>query len=300
MEFLVHPITVTLVMSAILIFMQVAGQVIVARLTPEQAKQWPALAQAALSAVLLGVVVVPTVNNLWSERRDEINEQRARQREAERQQREVRDAHFERLRPLLLSDSKKLLQLSAQLANEGAAVGGFLIRDYEQGIDRDYWYPELLYRDFGEHFPGYVKVRERVREEVFAQQKAVFDIQRRALEIGKLDSQDENISVAITVAEVCLGRGKGMNLVIHPAGGYTYTDSGAPEIRTTGDPPPNLVRRVEAYKAFRPDEAFKASCDTATERYKRLATELRTLSTEAAVIAETFVLPGECTYLPPK
>ena len=147
MEFFLHPMTATLVMSAILIAMQVLGQVALARLTPEQAKEWPAYAHTALMAVLLAVVVVPTVNNLWAERRDEQNEQRARQREDERQQREVRDAHLERLRPLLRNDSKKLLQLSSQVAVEGTAMGGWLVDDYEPRLDSDYWYPELLYRD---------------------------------------------------------------------------------------------------------------------------------------------------------
>ncbi len=294
--FLLHPITATLGMSAILIVMQVLGQIALARLTPAQTKQWPALAHTALMGVLLGVVVVPTVNNLWSERRDEKNEQRARQREVERQQLEVRDAHLERLRPLLLSDSKKLLQLSSQLAIEGTAIGGFLLKDYEQGLDRDYWYPELLYRDLAAHFPAYGEVRERVREDVFAQQKGVFDLQSLALESVRTEPQDEAISIAITLVKQCLGTGKGMNLEIDPAGGYLYTDAGAPE-RGQGDPPPNLVRRVRAYKAFKPTDAFKKSCDTATERYKRLATELRTLSAAAAIAAESPALSGDCAYV---
>jgi Tfp pilus assembly protein PilO len=282
-------------MSALLILMQVAGQIALTRLTPAQAKQWPALAHTALMGVLLGVVVVPTVNNLWSERRDAKNEQRARQREVERQQRAVRDSHLERLRPLLLADSKKLEQLSRQMAVEAAAIGGFRLKDKEQELDRDYWYPDLLYRDFAAHFPDYGKVRERVREEVFAQQKTVFDLQGLALESFKTEAEDEGASIAITLVRECLGTGRGMNLEITTTG-YRYTDSGAPDQREA-PPPPNLVRRVQAYKAFTPSEAFKSSCDIARERYKRLATELMTLSMEAAVAAESAALSGECSYV---
>jgi hypothetical protein len=295
MELLLHPVTVTLGMSAALITIQVLGQAALAKLTPEQAKQWPAFAVAAFNIVVVAVVVVPTVNSLWSERRDERNEQRARQREVERQQREVRDAHLERLRPLLLSDSKKLLQLSNQLAIEGTAIGGFLLKDYEQGLDHDYWYPELLYRDFAAHFTAYGKVRERVREEVFAQQKGVYELQSLAIELVKFEPKDEAISIAITLVRQCLGTGKAMNLEIKP-NGYVYTDSGAAQ-QGGGDPPPNLVRRVQAYKAFKPTQAFKASCDTAREPYGRLATELRTLSAEAAIAAESPALFGECPYV---
>jgi hypothetical protein len=38
--------------------------------------------------------------------------------------------------------------------------------------------------------------------------------------------------------------------------------------------------------------------DTLRERYKRLAAELRTLSTEAAIAAESATLLGECSYVP--
>ncbi|HLG55206.1 MAG TPA: hypothetical protein VI485_07735 [Vicinamibacterales bacterium] len=296
MEFLLHPVTATLIMSAILIALQVLGQAALARLAPEQAKQWPALAHSALMGVLLAVVVAPTVTNLWSERRDEQNEQRARQREVERQQREVRDAHLKRLRPLLLSDSKKLLQLSSQLAIEGTAIGGFVVEDYEPRLDRDFWYPELLYRDFAAHFPGYGKVRERVRGEVFAQQRETLELQRLASELVEIEPHDEALSIAATLVRHCMGTGKGMSLEIDPAGGYLYTDDGAPE-KGRGDPPPNLIRRVQTYRAFKPTEPFKASCDTVRERYKRLATELRTLSTEAAIAAESAALFGECSYV---
>jgi hypothetical protein len=281
-------------MSGVLIAMQVLGQVAVARLTPEQASQWPAVATTTLMAVLLAVVVVPTVNNLWSERRDEQNEQRARQREVERQQREVRDAHLERLRPLLRNDSKKLLQLSSQVAGEGTAMGGWLVDDYEPQLDRDFWYPELIYRDLAAHFPVYVKVRERLRGEVFAQQKEILTLQRLAIEIVEIEPQDE-ASIVVTLVRHCLGTAKGMNLEID-AGGYLYTDDGAPG-RGRGDPPPNLVRRVQTYKAFKPTEPFKASCDTVRKQYKPLAAELKTLSTEAAIAAESAALFGECSYV---
>ena len=96
--------------------------------------------------------MVPTITNLWAERRDEQNEQRAQRREAERerlaqqrevererltqqrevegqrlaqerevdrQRREVRDAHLERLRPLRLAESKNLLQPSSAVVPVG-------------------------------------------------------------------------------------------------------------------------------------------------------------------------------------
>jgi hypothetical protein len=295
MDVLTHPVSVTILMLAALVSMQAAGQIAIAKLAPEQGKGWAALALTALTATAIPVAVAPTLTNLWAERRDEQNEQRARQRESERQQREVRAAHLERLRPLLLSDNKKLLQLSSQMAMEGSAIGGWLLKDLEQGLDRDYWYPQLLYRDFALHFPAYDKVRERVREEVFAQQKGVFDLQSRALEMVKIEPPDEALIIAMTFVRQCMGTGKGMNLEID-AGGYVYTDSGAAQ-RGRGDPPPNLVRRVQAYKAFKPTEAFNASCNVATERYKRLASELRTLSTEAAIAAESAALFGECPYV---
>jgi hypothetical protein len=102
----------TLVMSAALIAMQVLGQVAFAKLTPEQEKRWPAFGVAALLTVLPAVVVVPTINNLWAERPDEQNEERARKRDLERQRQEVRNQHLERLRRLLRSDSEKLLQMA--------------------------------------------------------------------------------------------------------------------------------------------------------------------------------------------
>ena len=130
-------------MSAILIALQVLGQAALAKLAPEQAKQWPALAHTALMGVLLTVVVVPTVNNLWAERRDVQNEQRARQLALENRGQDVRDAHLERLRPLLFSDGKQLLELSSRLAHEHAAMSGFRIEDYEDPLDRTFWYPAL-------------------------------------------------------------------------------------------------------------------------------------------------------------
>jgi hypothetical protein len=129
---------------------------------------------------------------------------------------------------------------------------------------------------------------------VLAQQKAVAELQRAALAQVTM-TRDDNVPIAITVVKVCLGTGKAMDLQVD-AGGYRYSDGGAAETGG-GDPPPNLVRRVQAYKALKPDAAFKASCDTARERYKRLATELSTLSAQAAVLAETPALSGDCPYL---
>jgi hypothetical protein len=296
MGFFLHPVTATLIMAAIIIALHVTGLIVIARLTPEEAKKWPAVTHTVFITVLTGVVVIPTITNLWAERRDNRNEQRAEQRARESQRLQVRDAHLERLRPLLLSDSKKLLQLSTQLAIEGAAIGGFLVEGYEPRLDSDYWYPELLYRDLTAHFPGYGKVRERVRGEVFAQQKEILELQRLAIELVEIEPQDEVLTISMTLVRHCTGTGKGMNLEIDPAGGYLYTDDGAPE-KGRGDPSPNLVRRVQAYKAFKPTEPFKASCDTVRERSKRLATELRALSTEAAIAAESAALFGECSYV---
>jgi hypothetical protein len=254
------------------------------------------LGLAAVQVVLLAVVVVPTVNNLWAERRDVQNEQRARERDLESQRREVRHAHLERLRPILLSDGKKLLQLSSQLAIEGTAFGGFLVEDYEPRLDSDFWYPDVLYRDLAAHFPDYGKVRERLRGEVFAQQKEYVALQRLAIELVKIEPQDEANMIAVTLVRHCMGTGKGMNLEIDPAGGYLYTDDGAPG-KSLGDPPSHLVRRVQVYKAFRPTDAFETSCDRLGQRYKRLATELRALSTEAMIAAESAALLGECSYV---
>jgi hypothetical protein len=140
MEFLLHPVTMTLVMSAILVTLQVLGQAALAKLTPEQATRWPALALPALLVVMTSIVVVPTINHLWAERRDVQNEERVHHRDLDAQRREVRDAHLDRLRPLLLSDSKKLLQLSSRLAVDGTAIGGLFVDDYESRLDHEFWY----------------------------------------------------------------------------------------------------------------------------------------------------------------
>jgi hypothetical protein len=259
MELLLHPVTVTLLMSAVLIALHVVGQIAIAKLTPEEAKKWPVLAQAAFITVLTSVAVIPTITNLWAERRDEQSERRAQQRDRDSQRLQVRAAHLDRLRPLLLSDSRKLLQLSNQLAIEGTAIGGFLIENYEQPLDQTYWYPEVLYRDLATHFPTYGKIRDRLRGEVLAQQKDTVEIQRLAMDFAKTEPPDEVIAIALTIAKHCTGIGKGMSLEVDPAGGYLYTDDGAPQ-RGSGDPPAGLIRRIEAYKAFKPTESFSASC----------------------------------------
>ena len=153
------PGTVTLVLSAVLFAMHVVGQIAIANLTPEDANKRPALGVAIFITVVTAVVAAPTITNLWAERRDVQNEQRARQRDRESQRRQVRDVHLERLRPLLLADSKQLLQLSSQLAIEGTAIGGFLVENYEPPLDQAYWYSELLDRDLATHFTDYGTVR---------------------------------------------------------------------------------------------------------------------------------------------
>ena len=337
MEFLLHPVTMTLVMSAILVTLQVLGQAALAKLTPEQATRWPALALPALLVVMTSIVVVPTINHLWAERRDVQNEERVHHRDLDAQRREVRDAHLDRLRPLLLSDSKKLLQLSSRLAVDGTAIGGLFVDDYESRLDHEFWYPEVVYRDLAAHFPDYAKVRERVRGEVFEQQKEFHELERLATELAQkivkdfidneraaesprtnvgglmalrleraarrdATSQSDDISsIAVTRARHCIGIGKGMNLDVgvDPGGhgAWAYTDDAGGSQGGPIAPPAYLVRRMEAYKAFRPTERFKASCDTVKERYKRLATELRTLSTEAAIAAESPALFGDCSYV---
>ncbi len=297
MEFFLHPVTLTLVMSAVLIAMHVVGQIAIANLTPEDAKKWPALAQAIFITVVTAVVAAPTVTNLWAERRDVQNEERARQRDRESQRREVRDVHLERLRPLLLSDSKQLLQLSNQLAIEGTAIGGFLVENYERPIDQTYWYPEILYRDLATHFPDYGTVRERVRGEVLAQQKETLEIQRLASESIKIRPQDGNADgVAVAIVRQCMGTGNGISLEIDATGHYTFNDGGARQTGV-GEPPRYVVTALQAYRAFKPTDSFKASCNTLRERAKRLATELRTLAVDAAVAAESPALFGECRYV---
>jgi Tfp pilus assembly protein PilO len=107
MELLLHPVTVTILLAAGLLALQVWGQIAIANLTPEDAKKWPAIGVAATTVLLQAVVVVPTINNLWSERRDQQNEERAQQREIERQQREVRDTHLELANGMFLLSERR-------------------------------------------------------------------------------------------------------------------------------------------------------------------------------------------------
>ena len=241
--------------------------------------------------------MVPTITNLWAERRDVQNEARARQRDRESRRREVRDVHLERLRPLLLSDSKKLLQLSTQLTIEGTAIGGFRVENYEQPIDQTYWYPEILYRDLATHFPDYGTVWERVRGEVLAQQKETLELQRLASESVKIRPQDGNADgVAVAIVRQCMGTGNSINLEIDATGRYTFNDGGTSE-SGVGEPPRYAVTALQAYRAFKPTDSFRGSCNTLRERAKRLATELRKLSVDAAVAAESPALFGECLYV---
>ena len=300
MDLSFHPVTLTLghVGGPHRDACVLAGQIAIANLTPEDAKKWPALAQAIFITVVTAVVAAPTVTNLWAERRDVQNEERARQRDRESQRREVRDVHLERLRPLLLSDSKQLLQLSNQLAIEGTAIGGFLVENYERPIDQTYWYPEILYQDLATHFPDYGTVRERVRGEVLAQQKETLEIQRLASESIKIKTlkMATLMGFAVAIVRQCMGTGNGISLEIDATGHYTFNDGGGRQTGV-GEPPRYVVTALQAYRAFKPTDSFKASCNTLRERAKRLATELRTLAVDAAVAAESPALFGECRYV---
>ena len=130
-----------------------------------------------------------------------------------------------------------------------------------------------------------------------AQQKEFLEIQRLASESIKIRPQDGNADgVAVAIVRQCMGTGNGISLEIDATGHYTFNDGGARQTGV-GEPPRYVVTALQAYRAFKPTDSFKASCNTLRERAKRLATELRTLVVDAAVAAESPALFGECRYV---
>ncbi len=272
MDFFTHPATVTFLFAAALIAMNVAAQWAIARLTPEEQKQWRAITLAVVLGVMSAVIAVPTINHLWAGHRDEQNEQRAQRRVKESERLQVRVKHLDRLRPLLRSDSKKLAELSRTITKEGNALRGVFVEDYEQTLDGSVWYPEVLARDLVAHFPDYARARDNARNEVFAQQRETLDLQRTTAAGLRGFARESSYPgrIAAALIQSCLGLGS-MRLSIDSGGGYSYDDGIGGSRGGGGNPPPELLQAWEVYQAFKPTDSFRSSCTAlkAVEKTRR-------------------------------
>jgi hypothetical protein len=191
------PITVALIVGAV--FLVVVVHWVLAKRFPADHFVKTVVADAA-AGIVMAAIIGPAMNHAWAMRRDLY------QREWN-----ARTAHMERLRPVLRTDAKLLLEMDRKLSDWGH-VTQLGTEDIGKRLDEDYWFPNVLDRDLGHHFNEFSATRETVRKAVQTHDESVGNFIETVAQRIKIEPGDSNLTneVAYAIVRQCMGKGSGV------------------------------------------------------------------------------------------
>jgi hypothetical protein len=244
------------------------------------------------ASVVIAAVVGPTFSHVWAMKRD-----------LEQRQWSARVAHFERIRPILLTEAKDLLDYSRRIAEQGHLLGS--LQGIEIARNEDLmWNRDLLVMDLESHFPAYALARAQLRVDVASHDTRLREVVDRVgaefsvpAEVGN-DDRAVRLQAGMALVHRCSRGGFGMHLEINQNGGHGYSYSaGGGGSNGGGAPWPGLLATWDAFRTYQPDASFTSACAELKGRADELSQRLARLANDANTLAEVTMLNGDCKYL---
>lgn len=229
-----------------------------------------ALAVTLAAQVSIAIVFAVALNRAW-----------AAQQARDKQIRDARDQHLERMHTLLRSESDALRGLAGTLRSGRYFTQ--VANDARQAVWRD----EALTADVEHHFPDYFGEREQLIRTILQYDDTLGRLRQRVSESLHLSEWTDPYAIELVSA------------VVKKCGGG-YVPRAIAEESTARHPERDIHTRaaLRAYDEYRCAPPLAADARRLLDWADDLADQAVQLSDEARRDAEEAVLHGDCTYAP--
>ncbi len=215
---------------------------------------------------------------------------------------DLKKAHLDQLRPLLLRDAQYFTNIGEYFAKHGRVINAAnkTPSAIEAELRSVFALDDVFTDDLVNHYPQYVAERDRLQKDVRTQEDE-FDATilsvSRALFLGP-HAEDRRMEVSRSLIWKCIGKGPA-TILVSSAAHYEYHPM---ELGGRGGNPPVPEDIIEAAKSFdstRLAPEVITHCNNLKRRADSISARLKKLANDARQLAARTTLPGECQYTKP-
>lgn len=255
-------------------------------LVPETPSRTP-MATGFVSIVVAAIFGV-ALNNLYALKRDRDGRVW-----------NVRQQHLDQLRPVLKQESDQLAGLAQEFHVRGFLEGEHGgVRSTAQEL-APFLEPNVMSFDLANHYPEYAQSKQRIEADIVNHDRSFSSAVTEAQsELGVHDISSLSAErLADTFLVECMARGQGFTLKVTPRGqSFSVSYYGA-TISGSGPVSSELVYFYRRYRAFRPSQSLKNTCDSLRSSADAIEKQARDLSKSALLQEQETTLRGNCSFV---